>query len=199
MRAVIICGGNAGEYIKDYIAPDDFIICADSGLDHAEKLGIRPDVVIGDMDSVKSKNLGDNAIIYPVRKDFTDSELATDFAKEKGADKILMFGMIGDRMDHTIANITLLKNTENAVIIDEKNEIYLVKGEFSLCGKIGDVVSIVPVFGDISGVSTKGLDYPLVNGQIKCGTTLGVSNVMTQNKCTIVINEGTALVIRSRE
>ena len=199
MRGVIICGGNVGEYIKNYIKPDDYVICADSGYDRAKAFGIKPDVVIGDMDSTCETEIPYDLITYPVRKDFTDSELAINFALEKNFDEVLMFGMIGTRMDHSISNITLLQRIPNAVIIDENNEIYYAVGKFALSGKAGDTVSIIPFMGDCVVANSKGLDYPLLNTTIKCGTTLGVSNVMTDSQCEIDIEKGSAFIIRSRD
>ncbi len=201
MRAIIICGGNVSEYIKDYIKKDDFIICADSGYDRAEKFGIEPDVIIGDMDSIAKTPTLENRIVYPMRKDFTDSELVVQYALEHGYDEILMFGMIGTRMDHSLANVALLKQTKGkkAVIIDANNEIYFAEEEFILLGKAGDTVSIIPFEGDAVGVTTEGLDYPLDCGIIKSGTTLGISNVMTGEVCKITIKSGSAFIIRSKD
>ena len=199
MRGVIICGGKVGEYIKDYIKPDDFVICADSGYDRAKAFGITPDIVIGDMDSTCEKEIPFEKITYPVRKDFTDSELAVNYAKEKGFDAVLMFGMIGTRMDHSLANISLLSQLDDAVIIDANNEIYFADGKFTLSGKIGDTISIIPYKEDILVAKSKGLDYPLLNITIKCGTTLGVSNAMIENECEIEIEKGSAFIIRSRD
>ena len=199
MRGVIICGGKVGEYIKDYIKPDDFVICADSGYDRAKAFGITPDIVIGDMDSTCEKEIPFEKITYPVRKDFTDSELAVNYAKEKGFDAVLMFGMIGTRMDHSLANISLLSQLDDAVIIDANNEIYFADGKFTLSGKIGDTISIIPYKEDILVAKSKGLDYPLLNTTIKCGTTLGVSNAMIENECEIEIEKGSAFIIRSRD
>ena len=199
MRAVIICGGDVGEYIKSYVTPDDFVICADSGFDYAIKFGITPDVVLGDMDSVKNKNYPKDAIIYPCRKDFTDSELAAMYAKDNGYEEVLLFGMIGTRMDHSLANLTLLQRFKNACIINANNEIYFVKKEITLSGKPGDNISIIPYPGDAFGVTTYGLDYALSDGKIAAGTTLGISNVMVDEECTITISKGSAFVIRSRD
>ncbi len=201
MRAVIICGGQVGEYIKSYIKDGDFIICADSGYDRARAFEITPDIVIGDMDSVKSGVACENKIVYPARKDMTDGELSVLYAKEHGFSDVILFGMTGMRMDHTLANISLLKQMKgiNAVIIDANNEIYFAEGSITLCGRAGDTVSIIPFEGDVEGVTTDGLDYPLDNGTIKSGTTLGVSNVMTKSECTITIKKGKAFIIRSRD
>lgn len=199
MRGIIICGGNAGEYIKNYIKPDDFIICADSGYDHAKRFGITPHIVIGDMDSTQFADISEEKMLYPKRKDFTDSELAIMYALEKGFDNLLMFGMIGTRMDHTLANISMLARVKNGTIIDENNEIYFADGKFSIDGKAGDNISIIPFKEDLFGVTTEGLDYPLENGTIRCGTSLGVSNVMTGSICRIKIEKGKALIIRSKD
>lgn len=199
MRGVIICGGNAGEYIKDYIKPDDFVICADSGYDHAKKYGITPDIVIGDMDSTKFTDIEEEKKLYPKRKDFTDSELAVMYAEEKGFEETLLFAMIGTRMDHSLANISMLPRLKNAVIIDANNEIYFTESEISLSGKQGDIISIIPFKEDVSGITTDGLDYPLKNGTIKHGTSLGVSNVMLGESCRIKIEKGAAFIIRSKD
>ena len=199
MRGVIICGGNVGDYIKNYVTTDDFVICADSGYDHAKRFGITPDIVIGDMDSTKFTDIPEEKRVYPVRKDYTDSELAIMYAEESEFDSVLLFGMIGTRMDHSLANIGMISRLENAVIIDENNEIYFAENEFSLDGKPGDIISIIPFSGELSGITTKGLDYPLENGTIKCGTSLGVSNVMTEERCHIKIEKGKALIIRSKD
>lgn len=199
MRAVIICGGEVGEYIKEYVNDGDFVICADSGYDRAKKYGIVPSLMLGDMDSVEATDYPDDAIVYPARKDFTDGELAVMRAREKDCEEILLFGMIGTRMDHTLANLTLLTRLENAVIINANNEIRFVRKNITLRGKPGDIVSIIPYPGDISGVTTSGLDYPLTGGEIKAGTTLGVSNVMTAEECTVTIEKGTAFIIRSKD
>lgn len=201
MRAIIICGGRVGSYINNYIKDSDYVICADSGFDRASEYGIKPDIIIGDMDSVKSDYAGENTAIYPARKDYTDSELALYHALEKGYTEILMFGMVGTRMDHTFANLSLLLNCReiDAVIIDENNYIYLVSDKITINASVGDTVSILPFLGDLKGVTTSGLEYPLDNSTIKIGTSLGVSNKMTEATCHIEIKEGTALVIRSKD
>lgn len=201
MRAVIICGGSVGEYILDYIEETDYVICADSGYDHAMKFGIKPDIIIGDMDSVKADLEDNQVIVYPQKKDYTDSELALFHAIEKGSSHILMFGMIGTRMDHSYANLSLLLNCKNidSVIIDGNNIIRMVFDKLLLNGAIGDTVSILPFAGDVQGVTTSGLEYPLIDSTLKIGTSLGVSNKMTQTECCVTVRKGTALVIRSND
>lgn len=199
MRAAIICGGDVGEYIKRYIREDDFVICADSGLDRARKFGIIPDVVLGDMDSVRSDDIPEDSIIYPCRKDFTDSELAVGYALEKGFKNAVLFGMVGCRADHSLANLTLLPRFDSACIINSHNEIYFLKNKIELAGKPGDIVSVIPYPTDAVGISNSGLEYPLCDDVISVGSTRGISNVMTGNKCEITLKSGSAFVIRSRD
>ncbi|MBE7016413.1 MAG: thiamine diphosphokinase, partial [Ruminococcaceae bacterium] len=182
MRAVVICGGTVGEYILDYVNDTDYVICADSGYDRAAKYGIEPNIVIGDMDSIKSSYVGENVLVFPSKKDFTDSDLALKYAIDAGFCDILMFGMIGTRFDHSFANVSLLLNCKgkNVRIIDSNNIISMVWDEIVIKGAVGDTVSILPFSGDLEGVSTEGLEYSLSDSEVKLGTSLGVSNKMTE-------------------
>ncbi len=204
MKTALIVGNGEVDYriLKD-LPKDTYVICADGGLRHMEGLKVKPDVIIGDMDSVNSDITGENIIKYPVRKDFTDSEIAVDYAIENGFLKIIMLGFTGTRLDHTLANLFLLKklsdNGINGYIKDFNNTVYFAKKENVILGKAGDIVSIIPVGGDLLGVTTKGLDYPLANETLEFSKSRGVSNVMTENECTITIEEGMALIIKSRD
>ena len=109
MRAVIIGNGDIKDYkyIKSKISADDFVICADGGLRHIENLDIKADVAIGDFDSADI----DEEIthyVFPVDKDYTDGELAVNYAVENGYDDILLIAMTGQRLDHTLSNFFLL-------------------------------------------------------------------------------------------
>ena len=207
MRAVIIGNGEIKDY--DFIAgklrKGDYIVCADGGYRHAARLGVKPDVLIGDMDSLSdSENDYDGEIInLPVRKDFTDSEVCVKYVLLKDFDEILMLGFIGTRLDHTITNITLLKQIaesgKKGKITDEHNEIYYALSENVIYGKKGDIISIIPFGQDLTGISTSGLDYPLDNENLIFGESRGVSNIMTSNKCTVNIQGGVGLIIKSRD
>ncbi len=203
MRAILFAGGNLPSRgkIEEYVNDKDFIICADSGYDHAKKVGVNPDIIIGDMDSVKSTDIDINKIVYPKRKDYTDSELIMEYALEKGYDELIMFGFIGTRMDHTITNISLLlKYSElDAVIVDENNEIRAAGKTNIIKGKRGDIISIIPIGGDLVGISTKNLEYPLENETLYFGEGRGVSNVMEKEICEIEIKSGRGLLIKSKD
>lgn len=204
MRAVIIAGGAVSDYdyIKTLIKPDDFLIAADSGLDHMKRLGLTADVAIGDMDSVKSGISAKEIVRLNVMKDETDTEVATLMAKERGADEILILAARGSRADHTTANMLLLKRLDDlgikAHIADENNEIYFLNNEIRLYGKKDDIVSILPL-GDLCGVTTEGLFYELCDDTLYFGAARGVSNVMTGESCHITVKSGCALVFKSRD
>ncbi len=200
MRAVIIGNGqiNDYEYIKSKIRSADFIICADGGYNHALKMGITPDILIGDLDSAENIGAGIEKLRYPERKDFTDGELAIDYALKKGYGDILLLSMTGDRADHTITDILLMTKCANACMIDDNNEIYILRDKLKIEGKKGDTVSIVPIGGDVSGVTTEGLEYPLDRETLYFGASRGVSNVMNEDGCAITAENGIALVIKVR-
>ena len=204
MRAVIIGNGSITDYdyIKSKIRPNDFIICADGGYNHAVKLGVKPDIIIGDFDSATGYENEESVIRYPVRKDFTDGELAVEYAREKGCDSVVLLAMTGDRADHTITDILLLAKCENGVLIDDNNEIYILKTtekKLEISGNTGDTVSIVPINGDLEGIVTKGLEYPLNDETLYFGKSRGVSNVMTADICEITAKNGMGLVIKIRK
>ena len=191
MRAIIIGNGSIKNYnlIKSKLRDDDYIICADGGYKHTKLLGVRPEVLIGDMDSIEENDYNGEVINLPIRKDFTDSEVCTKFILLKDFDEIMMLGFLGTRQDHSITNISLLKQfddaSKKAYIIDENNEIYLAKKENTIYGKKGDIVSIIPFGQNLLGVSTTGLDYSLEDETLVFGESRGVSNIMTTNKLCI--------------
>lgn len=205
MRAVIIGGGKNGNavFYRSLILDNDYIICADGGYDLAMEMGIEPDILIGDLDSVKSENINTEIIKYPTRKDATDGEIAVDYAIEKGYDDILMIGFIGNRMDHTMTNISLLirikRAGRNGVIIDYNNEIRLIEDSITVSGKKGDLISIIPITDTVGKVVTEKLEYTLDGEDLYYGESRGVSNVMLADECTISIKSGRALVIKSRD
>jgi len=202
MNAVIIAGGTITDYkeTKKYIPENAYIICADSGYDHAIKMGLKPDILIGDMDSIKSQR-DVKEVVYPVRKDYTDSELVLEYATDNGYNNLLLLGFIGTRMDHTLTNISLLFKYKdiNAVMVDGNNEIYVARTDNIIKGKKGDLISIIPLGGELTGVTTENLEYPLTEESLFFGEGRGVSNVMTDTECRITVKSGNGLIIKSRD
>ena len=211
MKVIIVAGGrfDATPEILDLLKTADLCLAADSGAEHLFGLGIRPHAVIGDMDSISAPTRGWLAeqgclfLIHPPEKDQTDTELCIAHALEKGASDITILGATGHRLDHTLANILLLKGLDDkgvpARIIDSHNEIRLVSRSVSLKGACGDILSLVPVTEKATGITLEGLEYPLDNAVMEMGTALGVSNRFTGTRADIRIKSGRLLVIRSRD
>ena len=204
MRAVIFAGGSIEdyEYTSKLLRGGDLIIAADSGYDHLKKIGIKPDIMIGDMDSVSGVYEADEITRLEVMKDETDTEAAAMLAVERGADELLILGAIGSRADHSLANILLLKKLSDAgasaCVANEKNEIYFLDKMLTLTGRRNDLVSILPLC-ELGGVTTEGLFYALEDDTLHFGAARGVSNVMTADTCTVSVKYGCALVIKSRD
>jgi thiamine pyrophosphokinase len=205
MRAVIISGGKIDDYnyIREQIAAfrGDVIICADSGYNHAVKMGLTPDLVVGDFDSSEAPE-GVEFIKYPAEKDQTDTEIALIRAREMRAREFLFVGVTGTRADHTLTNIFLLHDClsrgESAEIIDEHNSIKMTNSSLEIKGKKGDLVSLVPV-QNCAGVYTENLAYPLENAELKFSESRGVSNVMLGETAGVRLAEGLMLVIKVRD
>lgn len=129
----------------------DAVICCDAGMRHAKALGIDPDYIVGDFDSTASEVLeyykAKNIPIrqFPTRKNETDMELGIILALELGATDLVLFGGIGDRFDHTLANahylLSLLKKGVRARLVDDKNCVEVIDRQLTLHGKVGDLVS----------------------------------------------------------
>ena len=209
MRAVIFANGvlNNSQNIYDIILPDDLIIAADGGTTHCRTLGIKPFVVVGDLDSLdsdyfKSLQTSETEIItYPVNKDQTDLELAIRKALDFGSDEIFVLGALGARWDMTIANLLLPATQEFSKVkirlIDGNQEIILLRGEGELIfkGKKGDILSLIPFGNDAYGVTLRGLEYPLEADVLKFGATRGISNVLIDDTATVYLKKGLLLCI----
>lgn len=200
MRAVIISGGAIKDYdyIKAQINEEDTIICADSGYDHAVRMGVKADIVVGDFDSAVLIPKDAEVIKYPAKKDCTDTEIAMEHARRMGFDDFLIVAGTGSRMDHTLTNILMIKECllrrEHAEIIDEHNKIMITNSKLHLHEQIGAIVSLVPLT-DCLGVTADNFEYPLCNAALQMGKGVGVSNVMTKDSACVSVREGIMLVI----
>ena len=210
MKAVIFANADINDYsfCEKYIK-DAVIICCDGGMRHAMKLGIVPDYIVGDFDSVEPsvlehyKKLDIELKQVPCKKDETDMELGISHAVEIGADDITLIGGIGSRMDHTLANVFQLIRIEKlgkkGRLVNENNIITLCTKEEEVHGKKGDIVSFIPITAEVRGVTTYGLEYSLDNATLYMDSPMGVSNVMLGETAGYHIKEGMALIIKARD
>lgn len=200
-KALVIAAGSAG--VIDALGVD-YVIAADGGYDTARKNGICVNLLVGDMDSVKDETpMSDETLWLNADKDFTDTEAAIEQALKLGYKKIDVYGATGTRMDHTLANIFLLKKFvgrgADIRIIDEHNEISAIKNECVICGKKGQTVSFLPADSVVSGITLSGFKYPLADKDIEIGTTLTVSNVVSEEEATVKIKKGTLIMIIAKD
>jgi len=208
-KAVVICGGE----IRDYswlrarisaLAPCR-IICADVGARHCLRIDVDPEVVIGDMDSLDpamAENLarrGTKISGYPPEKDETDTQLALQYALSLEPEEIRIFGALGGRIDHTLANMSVLKIALDqgvpARLVDEWCEILMIRDSCILEGEEGQTVSLFPFSTAVTGITLRGFAYPLENNIMEIGRPYGISNVLTGNRGIISLAAGIMLVI----
>ena len=198
MKVLIIAGG-------DFLPPNEltndcYVICADSGYDRALEHGISVNMLVGDMDSVKSdyKSI-QNILVYPSRKDFTDTEIAVEQAVSMGAGEVILTGCIGSRIDHSLANIMLLKTISakgiKASILYDDNYIYFYENYIRLDNMKGKTVSLIPISQSIDNIYTEGLDYSLSGESLFFGETRGVSNIIVGNEASYKSDNGFGVVV----
>jgi len=208
MHIVIFAGGALRPGRAFYAAIDsaDMFIAADSGAATALEYGCTPRIVVGDFDSLDELLLedlskrGSEIRRAVVEKDETDTELAVQAAIDEGATQITLVGALGGaRFDHTMANILLLAGFESVPItlVDGPSMCWLVRGPGSsaIDGKVGDLVSLLPLSGDASGICTHGLYYALNGEALSFGKPRGVSNVLIEEHAGVSVESGVLLVI----
>jgi thiamine pyrophosphokinase len=213
MKVLIITGGslcrNAAAVIKEY--GPELVIAADYGIHHALQLGIRPDLILGDFDSIDPAELtrceGIERMTFPPEKDYTDTELALETAIEKmeGIEgSIMLLAAMGTRADHSLANVFLLKRTADlgiaCEIVDDYNRIRMLHGPVQYTVAAGyPNISLLPMFGDAVGVTLEGFYYPLTDTTIPSGRAWGVSNELVEPEGRITLRDGYVLLIQSSD
>lgn len=205
MNALIVLGGDAPgrALLESCMRQADLTIAADRGLEAFEKEGLKPDLLLGDMDSVDEgvlERMQAHTQIerLPCEKDDTDGVHALDVAIARGAQRITILGALGGRMDHAMANLMLLVRAHRygvtAEILDEQVRIVRVCGEAVLSGAKGDTVSLLPA-GEVTGVTLEGFYYhasePL---SFDFSYPLGVSNVVTEDFARVTAQSGDLLL-----
>jgi len=211
-RIVIVSGGTLGDWVSGYIQSGDLLVGADRGALFLVRNGYRPALALGDFDSVTAEELdeirqGSDALIDcdPVMKDWTDTEMAFNWALDRRPAGIVLLGALGSRFDHSLANVHLLRKALQhgipSLIADRHNELRLLgPGQATALhkGKFANV-SLLPLSAEVTGITLQGFLYPLTEATLSIGQSLGISNVIVEESGHVSIRDGMLLVIQSKD
>jgi len=197
MQIVIFAGGAAPSDIGTM--PDGaFVIAADSGFDIARRHAVAVDLLIGDLDSVSEDAVhqAPQTLRFPVDKNKTDLELAIDRARSMGVTSLLVIGGAGGRMDHFLANASLLASLDGLDVEwrTGSGTLLRVNGSVRVAGTPGETISLLAFGGPARGVRTTGLRWRLDNEHLLPGSTRGVSNAFIDDAALISLDEGNLMV-----
>lgn len=210
-RIIILANGcyNDLNFYRAQITSNDYVICADGGTNYALNMGIRPDVVVGDLDSIDNNvynqilDLGTIIEKYPCEKDMSDLELALEMAIEHQPEEIVIFGALGNRLDQTLSNINILllplRSDIKASIVDEFHQLQIVNKKITIAGTPKEYLSLYPLTGEVTGITTQGLKFPLNGETLYFSSTRGLSNEFISNVATITIEQGLLLIIKVKK
>ncbi|AZS15004.1 thiamine diphosphokinase [Paenibacillus lutimineralis] len=209
-RVLIFAGGSIDPSFIEEIHSDDLIIGADRGALFLVEHGVRPHFSVGDFDSVSpieleniTKHSEQMLACDAINKDLTDTELAFDIAIKQRPEQIVMFGVTGSRLDHTLANIHLLvKSLEQHIpcaIRDHNNYVTLTDSSITIQDQGFTYVSLLPVTTEVTGIDLTGFQYPLHNATLIMGQSLAVSNRLEDKVGTVSIRSGLLLIIQSKD
>lgn len=205
-RCVIIGAADIENYAraKIYLMEDDFCIFCDGGLKHQEKLGVKPDLIIGDFDSYSKEialSQGIETIVLPCEKDDTDTVFAVKEGLRRGFSDFLLLGVIGQRLDHTLGNVSILLMLDSAGkwgrIVDDYSEMSVVGQRPAYIEESFSYFSVLNISGKAKGISIVGAKYPLEDGEITCDYQYGISNEVLQGgHAEVSVAEGRLLLIK---
>ncbi len=211
-KACIVTGGTIAEpFFTEYVDKhrEELLIVVDGALEVTHRLGMMPDYIVGDFDTVDNRLLEHyekNIILrHPPEKDQTDTELAVDTALNAGCTELVFFGATGSRLDHSLANIFLLQGLLAkgimAEIRNENNRLYLKNESFTLHRKEawGDFLSLLPLTETVEHVTLTGFKYPVDNLTFYRERTLGISNEITEEEAAVTFAGGIFVVVESRD
>ena len=203
--AFIFCGGGPARLLID-VPGDATVIAADVGLAEANRLGVRVDLLVGDLDSVGGADLevfedaGGEVRRHPEDKDATDLDLAIAEAVEAGVHHVVVVGGAGGRLDHLIGNALVLASSRYAALevdaVFGAARLHVVRGRRELAGTTGELVSLFALAGPATGVRTEGLRWALDDATLQPGSSLGISNRFLGQRAVVEVDAGVVLVVR---
>lgn len=197
--AVIICNGQPPEreQILKSLEKASLFIAADGGANTARSLNLSPDIVIGDLDSYTPEETDSWPVIKKPDQDFNDLEKALDYALEMNIPKIVVYGATGLRLDHTVKNLSVLKQYhsrfKSLFFRDRFCDVKLIDSPFSESFPLHTKVSLFPLSGIVRGVSSKGLKYALSDDTLENGIFDGSSNLTVAPRVEITFDSGDLL------
>jgi len=209
-RALIFVNGQVPnlDAVRKLLLPYDVVIAADGGSRHVLSLGLSPTFLIGDLDSLSSedqheiKKAGTKILKFPRDKNETDFELALNYAVSAGHRRILVIAALGGRTDQTIGNLCLLTNPAFAGLDiradDGVEELIFTCKACRFTGKPGDLVSLIPWGGEVTGVTTAGLRWSLDGDTLLPYKTRGISNEMLGDAASVAVKSGLVLISHQR-
>jgi thiamine pyrophosphokinase len=210
-RILIFANGDLPDInkVRALLRADDFSICADGGTRHALALGLQPNLVIGDMDSIQKdqwqqlEQAGVSVELYPRDKNETDLELAINRAVEFQPSEIIIIAALGGRLDQTLGNIALLTDVQlltfDVRLDDGAEEIFFCRKQAQVHGRSGDIVSLIPWGNSVHGIQTQGLRWALESETLYPEKTRGISNELIGTTATVKISSGDLLIIHTRK
>lgn len=210
MQATILAGGELADHQRAMTAlqQSELVLAADGGARHCLALGVTPAAVIGDLDSLSGEQIvqleaaGAKLVRHPPEKDQTDLQLALGYAQERGAERVVLLGAAGGRLDLTIANLFLLVDPQFRSLRIEfwhgsQTALLLTPPGGALRGQVGDTISAIPVGGDVLQVTTSDLEYPLRGETLTLGPARGVSNRISGPMPRLTLKQGQLLVVHT--
>ena len=206
MRAYIYVGGGIDPAsITERPQKEDMTVAADSGWNNAELLGVTPQILLGDFDSIGRDTLpkAEEILQVPPEKDRTDTQLAVDLALSRGANDFVLIGGLSGRLDHTLSNLSILEylaeRGAHAVMTDGFNRVRCLRNTGALIARSAYTYLSFIVVGEVAkGVSVDGCKYPLKNAKLKRTCQYAVSNEITGNCALVEVRHGALLVVESK-
>ena len=202
-RCVIVGGAGIHQYqrIRDSLRVDDWFVYCDGGLKHAEELGRKPDLIVGDFDSCEKPETDTDTIVLPCEKDDTDTVYAVKEAVRRGFREFLLIGVVGERFDHTFGNISVLLYLDSlgipACILDDYSEMRIISRETAEVKGDCSWFSLLNISGTAKGITIRGAKYPLTDGEITSEYQFGISNeVLPGETACISVREGRLLLVK---
>lgn len=203
MRCVIVGGAEIKDYnkVRSYLDNNDFYIYCDCGLKHSEKLKITPNLIVGDFDSYKKPETEIETIVLPREKDDTDTVFAIKEGINRGYDNFILIGVVGERLDHTLVNVSILNFLDSegkkGKIIDDYSEMEIISNSPAFITDDYSYFSLINIFGISEGVTIKNAKFTIENANITSEYQYATSNEVLNGKIAEVkVDNGKLLLIK---